>query len=114
MNKKVSSDEAEIVAIQDLMRDLESRVRSLNAKAKAEASGASDDIRDFVSLVLNRLARLVRETTENATHSVGEQAAHVRDDAMSKLRSELEQRPLTILALAAGAGYLLGVICRRK
>jgi ElaB/YqjD/DUF883 family membrane-anchored ribosome-binding protein len=114
MKEKASSDEAEIVAIQDLMRDLESRVRSLNAKAKAEASGASEDVRDFVSLVLNRLTRLVRETTQNATHSFGEQAAHARDDVMGKLHSELEERPLTILALAAGVGYLLGVMCRRR
>lgn len=104
---------AEITEIKELIGDLESRLRRLNTTAKKEASGASDDIGDFVTQALKRIGDLVRESAQHATHSVADEAALVGSDAVRKLRSEIEHRPIVVLALAAGIGYVLGLIGRR-
>lgn len=104
---------AEISAIKELIGDLETRLNRLNSAAKKESAGASDDISEFVSQALKRIGDLVRESAQNATRSVAEEAALVGGDAVKKLRNELEQRPITALAVAAGIGYLFGLIGRR-
>ena len=43
----------EIAAIEELMSDLEKRLRRLSGTARREASGASGDVSDFVSDALS-------------------------------------------------------------
>jgi ElaB/YqjD/DUF883 family membrane-anchored ribosome-binding protein len=111
-----SSDERssdDIVAIEELMQDLETRLRRLNGKAKSETSGASGDVSDFVSEALAGIAARLRNGAENVTHSITDEAARVGTDAVKKIWDEMEQRPLVTLAIAAGVGYLLGLMGRR-
>lgn len=113
MTRKNHRSSDDIVAIEELMHDLETRLRRLNSKAKTEVSGASGDISEFVTQALARIAEQVRDGTQTATHSLADEAAQVGTDALKKIWEELERRPLATLALAAGVGYLLGLIGRR-
>lgn len=113
MAKKNHHSSDDIVAIEELMLDLETRLRRLNSKAKTEASGATGDISDFVTQALARIAQQVRDGAETATHSIADEAAQVGTDALKKVWDELERRPLVTLALAAGLGYVLGLMGRR-
>src|SRR5581483_7762395 len=97
------------ISAKELIGDLETRLNRLNSAEKKESAGASDDISEFVSQALKRIGDLVRESAQNATRSVAEEAALVGGDAVKKLRNELEQRPITALAVAAGIGYLFGL-----
>ena len=103
----------EITAIEDLMSDLEKRLRRLSGTARREASGASGEVGDFVSEALDRIMHRVRDSAAGVTHSVAEEATRFGSDAFKKLTDEVENRPLVMLGAAAGIGFLIGMSNRR-
>jgi ElaB/YqjD/DUF883 family membrane-anchored ribosome-binding protein len=103
----------EIAAIEDLMSDLEKRLNRLSSVGKREASGAASDVGDFVSDALARIKDRVRETASDASHSVADEVSRLGTDAFKKLTDEVENRPLMMLAVAAGVGFLAGLANRR-
>lgn len=109
--KSVTAEE--IAAIEDLMGDLEKRLRRLSETGRRETAGASNDIRDFVSDALGSIMKRVRESTANATESVADEATRYGTDAIKKLTDGVEHRPLIMLGIAAGVGFLLGLANRR-
>ncbi len=109
--KSVTADE--IAAIEDLMADLEKRLRRLSDTARRETSGASSDIRDFVSDALGSIMKRVRESAAGVGETVADEATRYGSDAVKKLTDEVEQRPLIMLAAAAGIGFLVGLANRR-
>ncbi|MEA2950972.1 MAG: hypothetical protein QOF19_3213 [Alphaproteobacteria bacterium] len=113
MTKKSSRSADDITAIEDLMEDLETRLRRLNTKAKDDASDGSGDIKEFVTEALASISARLRDSADSVTHSVTDEAARVGGDAIKKIWDEMEQRPLLTLAVAAGLGYLVGLIGRR-
>jgi ElaB/YqjD/DUF883 family membrane-anchored ribosome-binding protein len=99
----------EIAAIEDLMSDLEKRLRRLSGTARNETAGAAGDVRDFVSEGLDRIMNRVRESASGATTSVADEASRLGSDAYKKFSDEIEHRPLMMLAIAAGVGFLVGL-----
>ena len=110
MARKSKAPTDDMAAVEDLMQDLEQRLRRLNTKAKSDDSGGADDIADFVSQTLARIASQVRDTADAATDTLADQATEASTDIIKKIWEEMERRPLITLALAAAAGYLLGLI----
>lgn len=104
---KASSDD--IAAVEELMQDLETRLHRLNAKANDLPNGP-EDISDFVAQTLARIAAQVRDTAGAATDSLADEATRASSDILKRIWQEMERRPLTTLAIAAAAGYLLGLI----
>jgi len=103
----------EIAAIENLLADLEKRLQRLSGVTKREASGASSDVGDFVSEALSGIMERMRDNASNAGQALGDQATRIGSEAIKTVVDEIEQRPLIMLAVAAGAGYLLGVASRR-
>ena len=103
----------EIAAIEDLMSDLEKRLRRLSGNARRETSGASSDVRDFVGDALERIMNRARESASDTTSSVADEATRIGIDAFKKVTDEVEHRPLMMLAIAAGIGFLAGLANRR-
>jgi ElaB/YqjD/DUF883 family membrane-anchored ribosome-binding protein len=103
----------EIAAIEDLMTDLEKRLRRLSGAARTEASGASEDVGDFVSDALERIKERVRVSAADMSETVADEASRLGGDAFKKLTEEVEHRPLLMLAVAAGIGFLVGLANRR-
>ena len=103
----------EIAAIQDLMSDLEGRLRRLQGSVKREASGATGDVSEFVTEALNDIAERVRAGARNVGQQVTGEAAKLGTDTLKKITDEVEQRPLLVLAVAAGVGFLLGMLQHR-
>jgi ElaB/YqjD/DUF883 family membrane-anchored ribosome-binding protein len=108
-----SATAEEVAAIEDLVGDLEKRLRRLTANTRHEASGASGEISDFVSEALDRIMSRVRERASNVSHSLAEEATKIGTDSFKKLADEVEHRPLLMLAVAAGIGFLAGLANRR-
>jgi ElaB/YqjD/DUF883 family membrane-anchored ribosome-binding protein len=113
MAKKTKAQTDDIAAVEELMQDLESRLRRLTAKAKPDAASAPDDIADFVSQTLGRIAAQVRATADTATDTLETQANEASTDIIKRIWEEMERRPLITLALAAAGGYLLGLISKQ-
>lgn len=109
--KSAAADE--IAAIEDLMGDLEKRLRRLSGSAKREASGAGGEVGDFVSEALDRIMNRVRDSASGVTQSVADEATRFGADAFKKLTDEVEHRPLVMLGVAAGIGFLAGLAQRR-
>ena len=109
--KSAAADE--IAAIEDLMGDLEKRLRRLSGSARREASGATGEVGDFVSEALDRIMHRVRDSAAGVTHTVTEEATRFGTDAFKKLTDEVENRPLVMLGVAAGVGFLVGLANRR-
>ncbi|HEY2756922.1 MAG TPA: hypothetical protein VGJ01_14445 [Pseudolabrys sp.] len=95
------------------MSDLEKRLRRLSGTARAEASGASEEVGDFVSEALERIKDRVRDSAAGMTEKVADEASRLGSDAFKKLTDEVEHRPLLMLAVAAGIGFLVGLANRR-
>ncbi|MGH6663776.1 MAG: hypothetical protein ACREB2_02575 [Pseudolabrys sp.] len=108
-----SATAEEIAAIEDLISDLEKRLRRLTNTTRREVSGASGEVSDFVSEALERITNRVRETASDAGHSLADEATRLGGDAVKKLTDEVEHRPLLMLAAAAGVGFLAGLANRR-
>lgn len=89
------------------------RLTRLSSVTRREVSGASGDVGDFVSEALSRITNRVRETAAEASHSVADEVSRFGTDAFKKLTDEVEQRPLIMLAVAAGIGFLAGLANRR-
>lgn len=109
--KSVAAEE--IAAIEDLMADLEKRLRRLSSSTQKEASDASNEVGDFVSETLDRIMQRVRASTSGITESVADEATRLGGDALKKISDEVEHRPLMMLGIAAGIGFLAGLANRR-
>ena len=106
---KVGSTAEEIAAIKELMGDLETRLHRLGNSAKSEVTGGANDISDFVNDALAGIMSRVRDGTQSLSDTVAERATNIGGDALKKVVAEVETRPLTMLAIAAGIGFLLGI-----
>lgn len=103
----------EIAAIEDLMSDLEKRLHRLSGGAKREASGATGDVGEFVSEALARIMARVSDSSAESTDSIADDAARYGADAIKKVIQEVEQRPLIMLGIAAGIGFLAGMLNKK-
>jgi ElaB/YqjD/DUF883 family membrane-anchored ribosome-binding protein len=102
----------EIASIENLIADLQDRLRNLNGNVRQEAVGASGDVNDFVSESLAGIMERVRAGSEHITEDVADQAAKASQDAFKWIGREIEQHPLVLLGLAAGVGFLFGMARR--
>jgi ElaB/YqjD/DUF883 family membrane-anchored ribosome-binding protein len=104
--------EEEIVAIRELVSDLETRMKRLGGAGKREFSGASDDIHEYVNETLARIVKSARDGADSLTDSLADSASRMGSDAVARLGKEVEERPLVMLAVAAGIGFLFGLARR--
>ena len=111
-SKVAASTAEEIEAIKELMGDLETRLRRLGGSAKSEVAGGASDISDFVNEALAGIMDRVRQGAGSVSDTVAEKASAAGSDAVKKIVGEVEARPLTMLAVAAGIGFLFGITKR--
>lgn len=109
-----SGNEAAAVAelereIGQLVDDLEVRLERLNGLAKRESKEVSDEISEFVAETVANVTDRVTQRVRNGARSAGDEAAHFGGDALRKIMSEIDHRPLMTLAIAAGIGFVAGL-----
>jgi ElaB/YqjD/DUF883 family membrane-anchored ribosome-binding protein len=109
---KIATTADEIEAIKDLMADLEKRLQRLGGTAKSEVAGGASEISDFVNDTLAGIMSRVRDNAQSVSENVADKASEIGGDAVKKIVNEVETRPLTMLAIAAGIGFLFGVARR--
>jgi ElaB/YqjD/DUF883 family membrane-anchored ribosome-binding protein len=106
------SNAAEIARIEELIDDLEKRLRRLNSSAHDEAAGASNDVSQFVNDAVERIIGQARDRVNSATEHAADRASKASIDAYKRVVDEAEHYPLATLAVAAGIGFLLGAARR--
>ncbi|HVY58107.1 MAG TPA: hypothetical protein VHA77_09690 [Xanthobacteraceae bacterium] len=120
--REVSEDLAEI---ERLMRDLEGRIVHLTqttARASAEgasnlASQAGEAVTDALGNMIERLrdgARTMSDETARYARSFGDGPGKLGAQALHRVSEEVENRPLLLIAIAAGLGFLAGFAGRRS
>ncbi len=112
---------SDISDIQRRMMALEKRLERLGrdtvGHASARLSNATDGIGETVAAVLGQIADQFRGGTKSMGDEAakfGLEAAKIGNQAVRKLASEVEHRPLMVLAVAAGIGFLAGVAASRR
>jgi ElaB/YqjD/DUF883 family membrane-anchored ribosome-binding protein len=111
MTRRKRPAAGEIAAIENLMSDLEKRLQRLNGAAKSEASGASSDIQDFVA-ALAGIMKQVGGRAGSAVESAAEDVTRAGTSAFKRVIEGIEDRPIAMLAMAAGVGYIVGLTRR--
>ena len=116
-----SASPAERIAdLERLVHDVEhrlARLRRTASRGRREAPAAFDRWGDTVTGALNEVAGRIRGRADSAgsdAAQLGEEALRLGNDALRKLTRDVEQRPLLMLAIAAGVGALAaGLLARR-
>lgn len=103
--------DGDLADIDELIADLEKRLGRLNSSARRQARGESSDLSGFVAIALNALMQRMREGAD-VTEDVAERTIKAGNDAFKRIGGGLERHPLVLIAIAAGAGFLLGMARR--
>jgi ElaB/YqjD/DUF883 family membrane-anchored ribosome-binding protein len=93
-----------------------SNISSGMSQATDRMSQATDRIGEVVASALADVADRFRgggRTVGAEVSHLGHEAARVGNDALRRLSDEVEHRPLMLLAIAAGVGFLAGIAGRR-
>lgn len=101
----------DLADIDELIADLEKRLRRLNTAARSRTKGTSSGLNDVIAAALNAFLQRMREGAD-ITEDVTERAVKAGSDAFKLIGGGLERHPLALLAIAAGAGFLLGMARR--
>jgi hypothetical protein len=107
-------------AIEGRLRSLESEVervgRKAGKRASAGMSSAGDQVGDAIASAVSEIVdrfRSGRRFAGDEAMRVGNEAAKfgakVGNDALERVASEVEHRPLVTLAVAIGVGILIGM-----
>ena len=116
-----SSPPVERVAdLERLLHDVEQRLARLKRTATRnprEMPAAFDRFGETIAAALGDIAGRVRNRAGSAGNDaaqLGDDALRLGNEALRKLTREVEQRPLVMLAIAAGVGALaVGLFARR-
>jgi ElaB/YqjD/DUF883 family membrane-anchored ribosome-binding protein len=114
----------QLSAIERHLRALESELERLGRKtgrrAAAGASAAGDQIADTMAPILSEIVerlrsggRLAGDEAARFGNEAVKVGARVGNDALRRLATQVEHRPLVTLAVAVGVGILIGIAGRR-
>jgi hypothetical protein len=107
--------------LRGLEKELEKVGRRAGRRTSAAASAAGDQMGDAIATILTEMVDRFR----NGRRLAGDEAARLRNevvrigtrvgnDTLQRIATEVEHRPLVTLAVAIGAGILIGFAGRRR
>ena len=97
------------------VREIERRLRSLEQQLERvgdRTSASTAEIAERVGAAIAPVLSSIVDRFRGATHSVGDEAARLSNDALRRLSNEVGHRPLVTLAVAVGGGLLVGLAIR--
>jgi ElaB/YqjD/DUF883 family membrane-anchored ribosome-binding protein len=105
-----------VSAIEDRLRSLENELerigRTAGRRTSAGMSTAGDHVGDAIASAVTEIVdrfRSGRRLAGDEAARFGSEAAKVGNDALRRMASEIEHRPLVTLAVAVGVGLLIGM-----
>jgi ElaB/YqjD/DUF883 family membrane-anchored ribosome-binding protein len=98
-----------VAEIERRLRALEYSLERAGRSTASSVASNADDLRDSIVTGLSGLVDRFRNSSFNEEASrMGDTAARVGSDALRRVSDEVQNRPLVILAVAVGIGFLLG------
>src|SRR5262249_18821045 len=97
------------------VREIETRLRSLERQVErvgARTSASSAEVVERVGSAIAPVLSNIADRFRGGAHSMSDEAAKLGNDALRRLSNEVEHRPLITLAVAVGAGILVGLASR--
>jgi len=107
---------ADLGDIERRMQSLERSVQRVAGRTSASVTRATDHAGDAIVAALGDVIDRFRGSARavgNDANRLGQQAARMGNVALHRLSDEVEHRPLTILAVAIGIGFVAGLAGRR-
>lgn len=86
------------------------------AELKSDFVGVADILKQLASGELNAASANVRERADRAAgkaRAAADSARHHVEDATTATRDTISKNPLTAAAIAAGIGFVVGILARR-
>jgi hypothetical protein len=112
-DRNVSALEGRLHALEN---EIDKLGRSAGRRASAGVSAAGDQIGDAIAVAVNEIVqrfrsgrRLAGDEALRLGHDAARFSAKVGNDALERVASEVEHRPLVTLAVAIGVGILIGM-----
>jgi ElaB/YqjD/DUF883 family membrane-anchored ribosome-binding protein len=113
MGEAVGGDVAAMrTELADMIASLDERIERLNRLTKRGAAHAAEGAND---IVLNAISGLTGQMTGRAGAGVAaasDEVAKFGSQAIDRVVREIDKRPLLTLAIAAGIGFLAGMVRR--
>ena len=113
-DRNISTLEGRLHALEDQIDKLG---RSAGRPASANVSAAGDHIGDAIAAAVTEIVerfrsgrRLAGDEAMRFGNEAAKFGAKVGNDALERVASEVEQRPLVTLAVAIGVGILIGMV----
>jgi len=107
---------ANVAEIERRLRDLERNLERVGSRTAASAGATADELRDNIASTLAGLLERFRGSADAFSRDAArfsDTATKAGSDALRRLSDEVEHRPLVVLGVAVGVGFLLGVVSRR-
>ncbi|MET0630377.1 MAG: hypothetical protein ABWY92_05885 [Xanthobacteraceae bacterium] len=111
---------ADLAEIERRLRALEKRLERAGSRTASGAVQAADRTGDAIASALSDMSdrfwdgsRSVGGGALKLGNEAAKEAAKLGNDALQRLADEVERRPLTTLAIAAGVGLIVGLAAHR-
>jgi ElaB/YqjD/DUF883 family membrane-anchored ribosome-binding protein len=121
LRRTAGASSLDVADLSQRVYDLQQGLAQLAAYVAANAREVSSAVPERLSAAvpdgltdrLSDLSHRVSTTLRQNARSVGDEATRMGTGAWHKLEDELVHRPLLVIAVAAGIGFLLGALNRR-
>jgi ElaB/YqjD/DUF883 family membrane-anchored ribosome-binding protein len=111
---------ADLAEIERRLRALEKRLERAGSRTASGAVQAADRMGDAIASALSDMSDRFRDGSRSVgggalklSNDAAKEAAKLGSDALQRLADEVERRPLTTLAIAAGVGLIVGLAAHR-
>jgi ElaB/YqjD/DUF883 family membrane-anchored ribosome-binding protein len=111
---------ADLAEIERRLRALEKRLERAGSRTASGAVQAADRTGDAIASALSDMSDRFRDGSRSVGggalklgNEAAKEAAKLGNDALQRLADEVERRPLTTLAIAAGVGLIVGLAAHR-
>jgi ElaB/YqjD/DUF883 family membrane-anchored ribosome-binding protein len=113
MQRAVSDDVTAMRAeVDDMIASLEQRIDRINALTKQGAGHAADGVNELVLNAISGLTGKVAVRAKDNAKSMSDEVAKLGINALRRVVSEIDRRPLLTVAIAAGIGFIVAMARR--
>ena len=113
MQAAIGDDVAAMRAeVADMIATLEAKIERLNQITKQGAGHAAQGANDIVMSALSGLTSQMTGRVQDSAQSASDEVAKFGNQALKRIVSEIDHRPFLTLAIAAGIGFIAGLVRR--
>lgn len=115
MREAMADDIAAMRAeINDMIASLEAKIDRLNRISKQGATHAAEGANDSVLSAISGLTGQVTGRMQGSAKTASDDMAKFGNQALKRIATEIDHRPFLTLAIAAGIGFIAGLVRPRE